>query len=131
MSMQDPISDLISRIITALAVGKKEIAMPASRVKAKIAEVLTKEGYILGSEIENREGKSWLVLQLKYYHDRPVIEYFKRISKPGLRIYKGKGQLPKVRGGLGIAVVSTSAGIMSDREARQIGVGGEILCVLY
>lgn len=128
MTMQDPIAEMLTRIRNAQAVGKKEVTVPLSKVKTAIAEVLKTEGYILDCQVENTEGKKKLVLFLKYYQGKPVIENIRRVSKSGLRIYKGKTQLPKIMGGAGIAIISTSKGIVSDRRARELGEGGEILC---
>lgn len=128
MSMQDPIADMLTRIRNAQAVTNKEVSMPASNIKVAIADVLKKEGYILDYKTETNEGKSRLIVSLKYYQGEPVIKKLQRISKPGLRIYRDKNSLPQVMNGLGIAIISTSNGVMSDRSARKLGCGGEVLC---
>jgi small subunit ribosomal protein S8 len=126
MSMQDPIADMFIRIKNAQAISKKDVSMPHSKVKAAIAKVLKDEGYIVGYEV-SKEDKPTLAITLKYYKNKPVIEKLSRVSRPGLRIYKSVEQLPKVLGGLGISIVSTPKGIMSDRAARAIKQGGEII----
>ena len=128
MSMTDPIADMLTRIRNALAAGKVDVSMPQSKQKQAIAQVLKDEGYIAGFAASEQDGKPTLTVTLKYYEGKPVIEKIKRVSRPGLRIYKGKDQLPKVMGGLGVAIVSTSAGLMTDRAARKAGHGGEVLC---
>ena len=129
MTMTDPIADMLTRIRNAHKIKAKSVIMPSSKVKVNIAKVLLKEGYVKGfDEEEIGNGKKDLNIDLKYYEGRPVIEKMNRVSRPGLRIYKTRTQLPKVMGGLGIAIVSTSKGIMSDKEAREQGEGGEILC---
>lgn len=128
MSIQDPIADMLTRIRNAQAVTKNEVKMPASNVKAAIAEVLKNEGYILDYKVETADRKSKLVLALKYYDGQPVIKKIQRVSKPGLRVYRDKDSLPIVMNGLGIAIISTSKGVMSDRFARKAGCGGEVLC---
>jgi small subunit ribosomal protein S8 len=128
MSMQDPIADMLTRIRNAQAMGNKEVQMPASKIKIAIANVLKNEGYILDFKAETIERKSRLVLSLKYYQGEPVIKKLQRVSKPGLRIYRDKDNLPQVMNGLGIAIISTSSGVMSDRNARKHGCGGEVLC---
>jgi len=128
MTMQDPISDMLTRIRNAQAVTKKEVTMPHSKVKVAIAKVLQDEGYILGMREEGEGRDHTLTIVLKYHEGRPVIDSLKRVSRPGLRIYKNKAELPKVRSGLGLAIVSTSKGVMSCNEARRIGEGGEIIC---
>ena len=130
MSMQDPIADLLTRVRNAQSVGHPEVAMPHSKAKAAICEVLEQEGYIEGFSVSG-EGKRELTVQLKYHAGEPVIAEIHRVSRPGLRIYKGKAELPKVRGGLGVAIVSTSQGVMTDRHARRLGVGGEVLCTVF
>lgn len=130
MSMSDPIADMLTRIRNAQAVEKGAVAMPSSKVKVAIAQVLKDEGYIDGFVIRDEGGKPELELQLKYYAGRPVIERIERVSKPGLRVYKGAEDLPRVMNGLGVAIVSTSSGVMADRHARARGVGGEVLCVV-
>ena len=130
MSMTDPIADMLTRIRNGLAAGKTEVSMPSSRIKRAIAGVLKDEGYIADFSAQDIDGKAVLKIALKYYQGKPVIERIDRVSRPGLRIYKGKDELPKVLAGLGVAIVSTSAGLMSDRAARKRGVGGEILCTV-
>ena len=129
MTMTDPIADMLTRIRNAHKIKAKSVIMPSSKIKVNIAKVLLKEGYVKGfDEEEIGNGKKDLNIDLKYHDGSPVIEKMNRVSRPGLRIYKTRTQLPKVMGGLGIAIVSTSKGIMSDKEAREQGVGGEILC---
>jgi small subunit ribosomal protein S8 len=128
MSMSDPIADMLTRIRNAQATHKPDVAMPATKVKAAIAEVLKTEGYVDDYKIEVVDGHKQLVVFLKYYKGKPVIENIRRISTPGLRVYRNKNQLPQVLGGMGIAIISTSKGVMSDRAARLLGEGGEILC---
>ena len=129
MSMTDPIADMLVRIKNAAAVRKQTVKMPSSKVKAAIASVLKDEGYILDSRVTDLGGgKSELEISLKYYEGKPVIERLQRYSRSGLRQYRGKDALPKVLGGLGVAIISTSKGIMTDAQARQQGVGGEVLC---
>lgn len=131
MSMSDPISDMLTRVRNAQLAEKATVAMPSSKLKAAIAEVLKEEGYIDGYKVVAGEsGKSTLEIGLKYYAGRPVIETIQRVSRPGLRIYKGAGDIPSVMNGLGIAIVSTSRGLMTDRKARANGIGGEVLCVV-
>ena len=129
MTMTDPIADMLTRIRNAHKIKATSVVMPSSKIKINIAKVLLKEGYIKGFEEEDTgNSQRDLNVDLKYYKGSPVIEKIQRVSRPGLRIYKSRDQLPKVMGGLGIAIVSTSKGIMSDREAREQGEGGEILC---
>jgi small subunit ribosomal protein S8 len=129
MSMTDPIADMLVRIKNAAAVRKQTVKMPSSKIKVAIAKVLKDEGYILDSRVtEVAPGKSELEISLKYYEGKPVIERLERYSRSGLRQYRGKSELPKVLGGLGVAIISTSKGIMTDAQARQQGVGGEVLC---
>lgn len=128
MTMTDPIADMLTRIRNGQTAGKKEVRMPSSKAKIAIAAVLKDEGYITDFQVMESEGKPALVVVLKYHLGRPVIERLDRVSRPGLRIYKGKDDLPRVRGGLGVAIVSTSSGVMSDRAARAAGHGGELLC---
>ncbi len=130
MSMSDPIADMLTRIRNAQSVEKVSVSMPSSKVKVAIAKVLKDEGYIDDFAVRGEAGKPELELQLKYHAGRPVIEHIERVSKPGLRIYKGAQDLPRVMNGLGVAIVSTSSGVMTDRHARAKGVGGEILCVV-
>jgi len=126
--MTDPIADLLTRIRNAHHAEKLSLTMPGSKIKHAIAKVLQDEGYIEGFNLDELDGKPAITIQLKYYEGSPVIENIKRISKPGLRVYKSAEELPSVNGGLGVAIVSTSKGIMTDRAARSAGVGGEILC---
>jgi len=126
--MTDPIADLLTRIRNAHHAEKIALTMPGSKIKSAIAKVLEDEGYIEGYEAGNDDGKPSLTIKLKYYEGAPVIEQIKRVSRPGLRVYKSAEELPKVNGGLGIAIISTSKGIMTDRAARSAGVGGEVLC---
>jgi len=128
MSMSDPIADMLTRIRNAQRVEKTEVAMPSSKLKAAIAQVLTDEGYIDGFRVDANDGKPQLRIGLKYYAGRPVIERLERVSRPGLRIYRGRDEIPQVMNGLGVAIVSTSRGVMTDRRARTQGVGGEVLC---
>ena len=130
MSMNDPIADMLTRIRNAQHAEKLSVAMPASKVKAAIAQVLKDEGYVDDFAVRELEGKPTLEISLKYYAGKPVIEKIERVSRPGLRIYKPKDDLPKVMNGLGVAIVSTSRGVMTDRKARGLGVGGEVLCVV-
>jgi len=129
--MQDPMSDMLTRIRNAQMAGKTGVEMPGSKLKAAVAEVLQDEGYITGFTASNEEGKPRLAIELKYYEGKPVIAEIDRISRPGLRRYKGKGALPSVREGLGVAIISTSKGVMTDRAARAAGVGGEVLCTVF
>lgn len=128
MSMSDPIADMLTRIRNAQAVDKAAVTMPASKLKVAIAQVLKDEGYIDGFAVNADGGKSELEISLKYYAGRPVIERIERVSRPGLRIYKGCGAIPQVMNGLGVAIVTTPKGVMTDRKARANGVGGEVLC---
>lgn len=128
MSMSDPIADMLTRIRNAQCVQKATVAMPSSKVKVAIANVLKDEGYIEDFAVSQAEGKSELKIGLKYYAGRPVIERLERVSRPGLRIYKGKDEIPQVMNGLGVAIVSTPKGVMTDRKARATGVGGEVIC---
>lgn len=131
MSMTDPVADMLTRIRNAQASNKKRVVMPASKLKLSIANVLKEEGYIADfSTVEGEGNKRDLSIELKYFEGRPVIEQIDRVSKPGLRVYKSKDELPEVLGGLGIAIVSTSSGVMTDRAARKAGKGGEILCIV-
>ncbi len=130
MSMTDPIADFLTRIRNGQAAGKAEVACGSSRVKEAIARVLKDEGYVADYAVQRDGAKATLVVTLKYHHGRPVIERLERVSRPGLRQYRGKGALPRVLGGLGIAIVSTPKGVMTDREARSSGHGGEVLCVV-
>ena len=128
MSMSDPIADLLTRIRNAQMVNKATVAVPSSKVKVAIVQVLKDEGYIDGFEVKTEAGKSVLDIALKYYAGRPVIERIERVSRPGLRVYKGSKTLPQVMNGLGVAIVTTPRGVMTDRKARATGVGGEVLC---
>ena len=130
MSMTDPIADMLTRIRNGQKARKLSVSMPASKEKEAIASVLKDEGYVTGFETSGEGAARSLSVELKYFEGAPVIETVKRISKPGLRVYRGKEELPKVLGGLGIAIVSTSAGVMSDRQAREKGVGGEVICTV-
>ncbi len=131
MTMQDPIADMFTRIRNAQARARKDVSIPASKSKSAIAKVLKDEGYISDFKTVEGEGHPELVIELKYYDGRPVIEHIQRTSKPSLRVYRGKDEIPTVVGGLGIAIVSTSRGLMTDREARAQGIGGEVLCSVY
>lgn len=128
MTMQDPISDMLTRVRNAGSAGKKSVAMPYSNQKQAIAKILKEEGFITDFSVDKSDHHAQLVIVLKYHNDKSVIETIDRVSRPGLRIYKAKDKLPQVLGGFGIAIVSTSKGVMTDRDARAIGVGGEILC---
>ena len=138
MSMSDPIADMLVRIRNAQLVGHTEVAMPASKLKSAIAQVLKDEGYIEDFAIRQKGGdkgvgdaaKKELAIGLKYYAGRPVIERLERVSKPGLRVYRGRDDIPRIMNGLGVAILSTSRGVMTDRKARADGVGGEILCIV-
>ncbi len=130
MSMSDPISDMLTRIRNAQMAEKINVKMPSSKLKVAIAKVLQDEGYVDGYNISSVEGKPTLEIVLKYYAGRPVIEKIQRVSRPGLRMYKGCDDIPKVMNGLGIAIVSTSKGLMTDRKARANGIGGEVLCIV-
>lgn len=131
MSMTDPIADMLTRIRNGQSAEKPEVAMPSSKVKQAIARVLKEEGYIHDYRVEGDEKKPALLVTLKYHEGRPVIEEIQRVSRPGLRRFEGKRSLPRVRGGLGTAIVSTSQGVMTDRAARDAGHGGEVLCVVF
>ncbi|RZL59052.1 MAG: 30S ribosomal protein S8 [Variovorax sp.] len=128
MSMSDPIADLLTRIRNAQMVAKPTVSIPSSKVKTAIAQVLKDEGYIDSFEVKTEDGKSELVITLKYYAGRPVIERIERVSRPGLRVYKASAAIPQVQNGLGVAIVTTPQGVMTDRKARATGVGGEVLC---
>ena len=130
MSMSDPVSDFLTRIRNGQQAGKTEVTSPSSKLKVALAEVLTNEGFIAGFQEAENDGKKTLLVKLKYFNGRPVIEMLKRYSRPGLRQFRGKTELPQVMGGLGIAVVSTSKGLMTDRQARAAGIGGEVLCLV-
>jgi small subunit ribosomal protein S8 len=128
MSMSDPIADMLTRIRNAQSVEKAVVSMPSSKIKVAIAQVLKDEGYIDGYSVRADDGKSQLEIALKYYAGRPVIERIERVSRPGLRVYRGREAIPAVMNGLGVAIVTTPKGVMTDRKARQTGVGGEVLC---
>ncbi|MEX0614962.1 MAG: 30S ribosomal protein S8 [Methylophaga sp.] len=128
MSMTDPIADMLTRIRNAQQANKVDVKMPSSKVKISIAEVLKEEGYIAAYNVSEEAGKAQLSVTLKYFEGKPVIETINRVSRPGLRVYRSASQLPKVIGGLGVAIVSTSKGVMADRKARALGQGGEVLC---
>ncbi|MCB4362321.1 30S ribosomal protein S8 [Hydrogenophaga taeniospiralis] len=128
MSMSDPIADMLTRIRNAQMVEKAVVTMPASKVKTAIAQVLKDEGYIDGFQVKSNDGKNELEIALKYYAGRPVIERIERVSRPGLRVYRGRNAIPQVQNGLGVAIVTTPQGVMTDRKARATGVGGEVLC---
>ncbi|MEW5891937.1 MAG: 30S ribosomal protein S8 [Pseudomonadota bacterium] len=130
MSMSDPIADMLTRIRNGQMTEKASVRMPASKLKKAIAQVLKDEGYIEDYAVRENNGLPEMEVALKYYAGRPVIEKIERVSKPGLRVYKGQGELPRVMNGLGVAIVSTSKGVMTDRKARSLGVGGEVLCVV-
>lgn len=130
MSMTDPIADMLTRIRNGQKARKVAVSMPASKAKEAVAKVLKDEGYVTDFSIEGEGASRELTVELKYFNGVPVIEKIQRASRPGLRIYRGKEDLPKVLGGLGVAIVSTSAGVMSDRQAREKGVGGEVLCIV-
>jgi len=130
MSMQDPLADMLTRIRNAQMAEKSVVSMPSSKLKVAVASVLSSEGYISGYQVTS-ESKPLLSIELKYFEGRPVIEEIKRVSRPGLRQYKSVDQLPKVRGGLGVSIVSTNKGVMTDRSARAAGVGGEVLCTVF
>lgn len=130
MSMNDPIADMLTRIRNGQGARKLSVSMPASKAKEAVAKVLQEEGYITGFATDGEGSTKQLTIELKYFEGVPVIETIQRSSRPGLRIYRGKEGLPKVMGGLGVAIVSTSAGVMSDRQARKRGIGGEVLCIV-
>ena len=130
MSMSDPIADMLTRIRNAQSVEKAAVSMPSSKLKVAIAQVLKDEGYIDGFQVRSESGKTELEIALKYYAGRPVIERIERVSRPGLRIYKGRDAIPQVMNGLGVAIVTTPKGVMTDRKARATGIGGEVLCIV-
>ncbi len=130
MSMQDPLADMLTRIRNAQQVGKVDVTMPSSKLKVNVAKVLQSEGYVAGISV-SEDAQPQLTIELKYFEDKPVIAELDRVSRPGLRNYAGKDGLPTVRGGLGVAIVSTSKGVMTDRAARAQGVGGEVLCTVF
>lgn len=131
MSMQDPIADMLARIRNAQMAEKVSVAMPSSKTKVAIANVLQQEGYVSNVSVTQEDSKSVLEIELKYFDGKPVIEQIQRKSRPGLRAYAGKEALPKVNGGLGVAIVSTNKGVMTDKQAREAGVGGEVLCTVF
>jgi small subunit ribosomal protein S8 len=131
MSMQDPLADMLTRIRNAQMAQMQTVVMPGSKLKSSVADVLKQEGYVDTVETTDVDGKPTLTIGLKYYEGRSVIEEITRISRPGLRLYSNKDELPVVRGGLGVAIVSTSKGLMTDRAARAAGVGGEVLCTVF
>ena len=130
MSMTDPIADLLTRIRNAQTARKTEVTMASSKVKTAIVRVLKDEGYVEDFRLDNEGGKPTLTIGLKYYEGKPVIDRLERVSRPGLRIYRGKDELPKVLGGMGTVIVSTPRGVMTDKQARSIGQGGEVLCIV-
>jgi small subunit ribosomal protein S8 len=130
MSMSDPIADMLTRIRNGQAANKIEVSMPSSKLKVEVARVLKEEGYVDDFAVAEADARPELTVKLRYHQGRPVIEQMRRVSRPGLRIFKGKGELPKVNGGLGVAIVSTSQGVMTDRAARASGQGGEVLCIV-
>ncbi len=130
MSMTDPIADMLTRIRNAQSVGKTNVLMPSSKIKMAIAKVLQDEGYIDGFAVRSETGKPEMDIGLRYYAGRPVIEKLERVSRPGLRVYKSANDIPTVLNGLGVAIVSTSKGLMTDRKARATGVGGEVICIV-
>ncbi len=131
MSMSDPIADMLTRIRNGLGAGKAEVSMPSSKLKVAIANVMKEEGYIDDVKVEQDGAKTTLKLKLRYYQGKPVIEMLKRVSRPGLRQYKGNADLPKVMGGLGVAIMSTSKGVMTERDAAKQGYGGEVICYVF
>lgn len=131
MSMQDPLSDMLTRVRNAQLAGKTSVEMPGSKLKAAVAKVLKDEGYIADFALSDESGKARLSIGLKYFQGKPVIAEIDRVSRPGLRQYRAKDELPSVRAGLGVAIVSTSKGVMTDRAARAAGVGGEVLCTVF
>jgi small subunit ribosomal protein S8 len=131
MSMSDPIADFLTRVRNAQMAGKKFVSCPCSKIKVAICKVLEDEGYIAGHSIDDSDGKPVLNVELKYYRGKPVIEEIKRVSRPGLRYYRGKEELPKNRAGLGVAILSTNKGLMTDKQAQAAGLGGEVLCTVF
>ena len=130
MSLQDPVSDMLCQIRNSQGRAKAQVTMASAALKVAIANILKEEGYISDYEIKDVDGKKTLTIELKYFEGQPVIEKLQRVSKPGRRSYKTKGKLPKILGGLGIAIISTSQGVMTDKSARALGIGGEILCIV-
>ena len=131
MSMSDPIADLLTRLRNAQMAGKKTVSMPSSKIKIAICTVLEGEGFVLGHSVDENAGKPLLNVNLKYFEGKPVIEEIKRISRPGLRLYRGKEDLPRIRAGLGIAILSTNKGLMTNKQADAAGIGGEVLCTVF
>ena len=131
MSMSDPIADFLTRIRNAQMAQLPNVNCPSSKIKIALSEVLQKEGYIKGFSVDENAGKPVINVELKYYQGRPVIEEIKRVSRPGLRSYKGKEELPKNRAGLGVAILSTNRGLMTDKQAQAAGMGGEVLCTVF
>lgn len=131
MSLQDPLADMLTRIRNAQMAGKADVTMPSSTLKQAVAKVLLEEGYVAASDVIDVDGKPQLKIALKYFEGRPVISEIKGVSRPGLRAYSSKEDLPKVRNGLGVSIISTSKGVMTDRAARKAGVGGEVLCTIF
>lgn len=131
MSLQDPLADMLTRIRNAQTAGKADVVMPSSTLKQAVAKVMLEEGYIAAADIVDNDGKPQLKISLKYFEGRPVISEIKGVTRPGLRSYSSKTDLPKVRGGLGVSIISTSKGVMTDRAARKAGVGGEVLCTIF
>lgn len=130
MSMQDPLADMLTRIRNAQMAEKSNVSMPSARLKVAVAKVLKEEGYVADYEVQG-DAKPVLTIELKYFEGKPVIEEVKRISRPGLRQYKAVGQIPQVKAGLGVSIVSTNQGVMTDRAARAAGIGGEVLCTVF
>jgi small subunit ribosomal protein S8 len=130
MSMTDPVADLLTRIRNGQSAGKTHISLDSSKIKKAIAKVLKDEGYVADFRVDDEAGKPRLVVDLKYFEGRPVIDRLERVSRPGLRIYRGKDELPKVLGGMGTVIVSTPQGVMTDRQARAMGQGGEVICIV-
>jgi small subunit ribosomal protein S8 len=130
MSMTDPIADFLTRIRNGQAAGRTQVSLPSSKLKLSLAKVLKDEGYIDDFSTQTEDGKTTLSVQLRYYQGKPVIDRLDRVSRPGLRVYKRKDELPSILGGLGVAIISTSKGVMSDRQARAQGHGGEVLCIV-
>lgn len=130
MSMTDPVADLLTRIRNGQSAGKTSVSMAASKLKSSILKVLKDEGYIADFAVQDADGKPQLTVDLKYFEGRPVIDRLERVSRPGLRIYRGKDELPKVLGGMGTVIVSTPKGVMTDKAARAIGQGGEVICIV-
>lgn len=131
MSMQDPIADMLTRIRNGQMAEKQTISMPSSNLKVSIAKILQEEGYVAAYNVESADNKAVLQIELKYFNGKPVIETLERVSRPSLRIYKSAKDLPKVSGGLGVAIISTSKGVMTDRAARAAGIGGEVICNVF